>query len=33
LKNRKQNEWRDRMDKTFSTEPISLNMNFGSKKE
>ena len=33
LKNRKQKEWRDRIDKISFAEPIILNMNFGGKKE
>lgn len=31
LKNRKQKEWRDRIDKTSFAEPVILNMNFGGK--
>lgn len=31
LKNRKQKEWKDRIDKTSFVEPVILNMNFGGK--
>lgn len=33
LKNRQPDNWKDRIDKTAITDPITLNMNFGSKKE